>query len=209
MTHHGFSKAFSLFGLVYWFIKKGDETIVLPQDYATHVDANGRLRPLIQFAQAAKTLDLVTVVVRDRMTSATHQEHWRGNVDVSFEVPVTYQYGVSLAGIKPESFSLLPGSKTFRVEIPKPRRLSTEVFTEKAEKEKIEVGWLRLRSRAGNFLLHQAYKNVRAEAERRVLPPAKRQEIERDNLQQVKKLLQHLAEQFGGPGAKVDVSYSP
>lgn len=150
---------------------------------------NGQTRA-VTVARAMKALKLVTVELDTFIEVKRGQESWRGDVVASIVVPVRLSYGTDLSGLDATrvSISALPGAGgaagACLVRVPRPTRVATEVFGEQ-EKADVQAGWMRLRSRAGEYYLGIARKDAAEAARALVLKPADREMVEQTTKEQV------------------------
>jgi hypothetical protein len=101
-------------------------------------------------------------------------------------------------------WSELVGKKgAYVVRVPRPSRISTEVFGER-EAPLVQTGWLRLRSMAGEYVLSEARKGVSDEARELVLLPEDAAKVEQVTKEQVAKLVKSIV----GDESEVNVVFS-
>lgn len=156
-------------------------------------------RPVAEVTQAIRTLKLVTVEIDTKVKIEKSDESWRGDVSVLLEAPVRLSYGTDLSKMSVDSvaFSPLNGLRGgYIVRIPRPTRIAMEVFSEK-EAPLVKTGWLRLRSRAGEYFLGQARKDLPGEARELVLLPKDAEKVDAATREQVEKLVRTIV---GGDG---------
>ncbi|CAG0953221.1 hypothetical protein PHYC_00314 [Phycisphaerales bacterium] len=149
-------------------------------------------RPLADVTSALRTMKLVTVEIDTTVSLQRGDSSWRGDVAAKIEVPVRLAYGTDLSKLKGEAvgFSpLLAGGYVIRV--PRPERVSTEVFSEQ-EKSEVAVGWMRLRSRAGEYYLGQARKDAASAARDLTLRPEDAKRVESVTREQVRALVKSI-----------------
>lgn len=141
-------------------------------------------------AAAVRAMKLVTVEIDTTVALRRGDTSWRGDVVADLTVPVRLSYGTDLSSVRGESvgYSALDG---LVVRIPPPTRLATEVFPER-EAATVETGWLRLRSRAGEYYLGIARRDAARAARELELLPDDRAQIERVTREQVEALLRAL-----------------
>jgi hypothetical protein len=169
------------------------------------LDASRPPRPVADVAQAVRAMKLVTVEIDTTVKVERTDESWRGDVAVAIEAPVRLSYGVDLSRLSVDSVtfkSLLGGRPAYQVRIPRPTRIATEVFHESTA-PLVQLGWLRLRSRAGEYYLSQARKDLTDEARELVLLPEDAARVEQVTRQQVERLVRTLV----GDEADVTVEF--
>jgi len=137
--------------------------------------AKDRPRQVAAVARAIRAMNLVTVEIDTTVTVSTKDESWMGDVLAEVRVPTTLYYGVDLAKARVDTTGLLGGpiagqDRAVIVAIPPPRRIATEVFTER-EQADVSTGWLRFKSVAGEKYLGLARKLVSEDARRMILRP--------------------------------------
>jgi hypothetical protein len=121
------------------------------------------------------------------------------------EVPVRLSYGTDLSKMEMDAITyspLLGEHGSYIVRIPHPARIATEVYSEK-EAPLVQTGWLRLRSRAGEYYLSQARRDVNDQARELVLLPEDAAKVERATKDQVGALLRTIV----GEKAAVSVAF--
>lgn len=151
-------------------------------------------RPVAQVASAIAAMKLVTVEIDTKVRIERGEKSWRGDVRAMVEYPVRLSYGVDLSSLT----SLHVGFSTLRsksgayiVSIPPPQRIATQIMSERVPPE-LAVGWLRLRSMAGEYYISQARKDApRAAADLELLPDDARR-IEELSIAQVAKMVKSI-----------------
>lgn len=161
------------------------------------------VRPIADVASAVRASKLVTVEIDTSVALSRGDSSWRGDVVASLTVPVRLHYGVDLSGLDAASVGVSPSTRLWVVRVPPPTRIATEVFEEK-QSPQIEVGWLRLRSRAGEYYLGQARKDAASAARDLTLRPEDAQHVRDLSREQVEGLLRSIL----GPEAKVKVIFN-
>jgi hypothetical protein len=151
----------------------------------------GSPRPLAQVAQALRELRLVTVEVDTTVTSTIGDSSWRGDVTAKVEAPVRLFYGTDLSEMSVQSLSTSPVDGAVIIRIPPPHRVATEVCTE-AESINVDVGWLRLRSRAGEYFLGLARRDLHHRALALKLSPENARFVRRTTTEQVEDLARRI-----------------
>jgi hypothetical protein len=164
--------------------------------------ADGHVRPLAEVAKTVARLQLVTTEVDTTVKTQMSNDSWRGLATATVEAPAKFLYGVDLSGVDVRSIGFSPASSSYFVKIPPPRRISTEVCGDD-ETIKVQVGWARLRSRAGEYYLGLARKTLYAEARKMTLSPEDAQKVRETTLAQVEQAVRR----FVGASAKVEVVF--
>jgi hypothetical protein len=164
--------------------------------------AAGTPRPVAEVSQALRQTKLVTVEVDTKVASHTGGESWRGDVSARVEAPVRLYYGTDLSKLEPEHLSLSPVGGGYLVRIPVPERIATEVCGD-AESVEVEVGWMRLRSRAGEYFLGLARRDLTRRARELTLTPADARMVRRATREQAEALVKKIV----GPNTPVTVAF--
>jgi hypothetical protein len=183
------------------YLHQVQEGIVAAARAQALLDADKPARPLAEVTQAVKALKLVTVEIDTKVKIERGDSSWRGDVQASIEVPVRLSYGTDLSKMETDSvtFTELLGARgSYVIRIPRPTRIATEVFSEK-EAPLVRTGWLRLRSRAGEYYLSQARKDATDQARELVLLPEDAVKVEQGTQEQVASLVRSIV------GARPDV----
>jgi hypothetical protein len=151
-------------------------------------------------ALALRSLELVTVTIDTSITIERGDEDWRGGAKASLTAPLRLRYGVDLAQLDASRVLPTPLNAGVVLRVPRPRRISLEVF---AERETFDVSTtgLRLRSRAGEYYLGLARRDVHEAARRLKLLPRDQQVVRDLTRAQV----ESLARSILGPGTFVKV----
>lgn len=176
-------------GLAWWL--RGQEAAFL-----SSVRAQAALepppRPLAEVTTALRTMKLVAVEIDTTVSLQRGDSSWRGDVAAKLEVPVRLSYGTDLSTLRSESIGFSPlVAGGYVIRVPRPTRISTEVFSEN-EKAEVEVGWMRLRTRAGEYYLGQARKDAAAAARELVLRPEDARKVEEVTREQVGALVKSI-----------------
>ena len=130
----------------------------------------GKARPVAEVAQLIRSMKLVTVEVATSVTSETSSDNWRGAVSARVTAPVRLLYGVDLSRLRTSNLSYSGVEHAWLLRVPVPQRIATEVCTD-SEQTLVEVGWLRLRSRAGEYYLGLARRDLSERAREIALKP--------------------------------------
>lgn len=166
------------------------------------LDEQGRLRPLADVREAVRAMELVTMRVRGMVTKTVRDKRWRGTAEATIEAPVTYLYGVDLSRLGEQDVCFEPFSRTWLIRIPEPRRLAV-VVNPAAGEDHVRVTGTRLRSRAGEYMLSLARRDLYEEACRTVLPADEIAEIRDESRRRV----EELAETVCGDDVRVAVAF--
>jgi hypothetical protein len=164
--------------------------------------AAGQLRRAAEVTRAVKSLKLVTVEVSTRVTATSGDSSWRGDASATVHAPVRLFYGTDLSSLRVDSVSLSPLLNSCVVRVPGPERVATEVYSED-EDNTVHVGWLRFRTRAGEFHLGQARKDLHQQAREMALPARDAERVREETRSQVGSLVRRML----GPGTDVSVIF--
>lgn len=160
-------------------------------------------RPIAEVVSAVRQLKLVTVEINTSVDVESSDSSWRGDASAKVKVPVKLLYGTDLSQMRLDSISLSPTMGAYIVRVPKPHRIATEIYGGN-EQVDVQVGWARLRSRAGEFHLGQARKTVSDQARTMVLSAQDAKKVTDATREQVGKLVSSVLHEEGG-GHLVDV----
>lgn len=164
--------------------------------------AEGKARPLAHVAEAIREMKLVTVEVDSSVVSETNDQNWRGEVSAKVCAPVKLFYGADLSKMSVDSLAMSPADGGILVRIPRPERIATEVCGE-AENIEVQMGWLRLRSRAGEYYLGLARKDLHERALDLKLSPEDARFVRKTTKEQTEALVKKIV----GPGRPVAVVF--
>lgn len=162
----------------------------------------GQPRPLAQISQSLRAMKLVSVEVETTVTSTTGHESWRGDVAAQVRAPVRLLYGSDLSRMSVDSLAYSPVSRAYLVRIPPPERIATEVCGD-AENVDVELGWMRLRSRAGEYYLGLARRDLYERAREMTLSPEDAANVRRTTREQVEALVRKIV----GASSPVTVAF--
>lgn len=144
-------------GLVFIAGKSLEDAVIREAAVLAHGAAR---RPQVaEIDRALEAMSLITVILESRVTSTVKDESWRGNVDAMVTVPVRLFFGTDLDRARVSVTELSPLARTYRITVPPPRRLATELITDR-ESANVDLGWLRFRTRAGEYFLGQARRQL-------------------------------------------------
>lgn len=119
----------------------------------------GRIRAIAKVREFVGAMKLLTVELRTSVNLTVRDESWRGDVAATVEAPVRMFFGTDLGRAEVAWGQSGPATRILRIIAPPPERLATEVIGE-GEATDVSVGWLRFRSRAGEYYLGQARKGL-------------------------------------------------
>lgn len=179
------------------------QEILSTTQVAAGLDGEGKLRPLAEVVETTRALKLVTLTVDSRVRTKVRDERWRGTASAVVEAPVRYVYGVDLAGLDPDAIRLGKVLGIYEITIPHPMRIATEVDGSHPVEEVVEVSGTRFKSRAGEYYLGLARKEIYDEARKSTLPREILEEIDTKTREQVETLIRR----FVGPSAEVRVRF--
>jgi hypothetical protein len=184
------------------YLRWMERTAIASAAISDNLDSSGALRPLAEIAQTLQARKLVTVEVRTKVTSRNDDPSWRGGAAAAVTAPVRLSFGVDLSRMEAGAVTFSPVTREYLLRVPRPQRIATEVLGANEEAQ-VRVGWLRFRSRAGEYQLGLARKQLYIEALKITLTP-KDARFVRDT---TREQLVALVRQIAGPGAKVRVLF--
>lgn len=151
-------------------------------------------RPPADITSALRAMKLTAVEIDTTVKVERGDTSWRGDTSATLEVPVRLSYGTDLSSLEADAAAFSPTGVggTYVIRVPRPRRISTEVFSEK-ERAEVETGWLRLRSRAGEYYLGLARRDAAPAARELTLLPDDQAMVDRVTREQVEALVRRLA----------------
>ncbi|HLJ09946.1 MAG TPA: DUF4230 domain-containing protein [Planctomycetaceae bacterium] len=176
---------------------------VSTSNVVSQLDESGKLRPLAEVIETTRALKLVTVTIDSRVRTEMRDERWRGTASASVEVPVRYVYGVDLSQLDPDAFRLGKLLGMYEIAIPHPVRIAAEVDGSHPFEEVVEVTGTRFKSRAGEYYLGLARKDIYEQARKSTLPKETLDDIDAKTREQV----ETLVHRFVGPSAQVRVRF--
>lgn len=160
-------------------------------------------RPMADVSRAIRAMKLVTVEIETTVTTTVQDESWRGDITARVSAPAKLSYGTDLSTMEVRSLGFSPVTKSYVVRIPRPTRIATEVWAE-MERAEVTTGWLRLRSRAGEYYLGLARKALTERARQMRLSEADAEKVSATTKKQVGNLVKGIV----GNGARVEVVFS-
>lgn len=160
--------------------------------------------PAADVATAVRAMKLVSVEIDTAVTVERGDESWRGDVKAKIRVPVRLLYGTDLSKMRSDGVTFGIGGKAkgvYVIRIPAPERIATEMRGSE-ELSEVETGWLRLRSRAGEYYLSEARKNASDAAKGLALRPEDAARVDEVTREQVARMVKGL---LGSKAEGVDV----
>lgn len=154
-------------------------------------DTKPATRSLAEVAEAVRTLKLVTVEIKTSVSTQVRDESWRGDSIAHVTAPARLLYGVNLDTLDSSSISLAPLGKLCTIRVPKPERIATEVYTED-ESIDVQVGWLRFRTRSGEYVLGLARRDLAERARSMTLTPDDADKVAEATRTQVAKVVRTI-----------------
>lgn len=156
-----------------------------------HLGPDGRPRPIAEVVRALARAKLVTVEIDTIVSTEAVDRSWRGEVSARVRAPARLLYGTDLSSMRVDAISRSPLGSTYVVRVPPPQRLATEVCSEREETE-VQVGWLRLRSRAGEYYLGRARVGLHEAAQTLELSAEDAAMVRRTTLAQVRAVVRTI-----------------
>jgi hypothetical protein len=153
----------------------------------------------------ARSMKLVTVELVTSITVKRVDDSWRGDVEASVRTPVRLHYGIDLSELERSSIAIgspVDGVGVLVVRVPRPARLAAEIIAGE-EVTEVDVGWGRTRSRAGEYYLGLARRDLPEELEKLTLSAEQQKQVERESLERVRELMTQIV----GGNVKVVVGY--
>lgn len=163
---------------------------------------SGAPRPMAEVARAIRAMKLVTVEIETSVTTTVQDESWRGDITATVTAPAKLSYGTDLSTMEVQSLGFSLVTRSYVVQIPRPTRLATEVWAEKEQME-VTTGWLRFRSRAGEYYLGLARKALTERARQMRLSETDAEKVASTTKEQVASLVKGIV----GSEARVDVVF--
>lgn len=168
-----------------------------------HLGPDGKPRPIAEVVRAIAQSKLVTVEIDTIVSTESTDSNWRGEVSARVRAPARLLYGTDLSNLGVDAVTRNPLGNSYLVRVPPPERIATEICSEHEETE-VQVGWLRLRSRAGEYYLGRARVGLHEAAQLLELNADDAAMVRRTTLAQVRALVQAIV----GPDATVIVGFS-
>lgn len=153
--------------------------------------------------RAVRAMDLIAVRVDTKVSAISAEESWRGDVSARVESSARLYFGTDLSAARIESIDAGGWLAAYRVVIPLPRKIATELIAESPVPE-VKVGWLRLRSRAGEYHLGLARRGLSEKARELTLSPEDELMVRDHTRERVAELIKAIV----GERAKVVVEFA-
>jgi hypothetical protein len=183
-------------------LRSQQRAVTDPALLSSHLDSTGNLRPVADVAGAVRAMKLVTVHIDTTVAVTKVDTSWRGDVEATVRAPARLLYGTDLSRLGDDAVRVGPLGTSYIVRIPRPQRIATEVFAER-DRPDVRTGWLRLRSRAGEYYLGLARRSLHEQARELVLAPEDARMVEEATREQVRDLVRAIV----GREASVVVVY--
>jgi hypothetical protein len=164
--------------------------------------SGGAPRPLADITRTLREMKLVTVEIDSKVLSESDDQSWRGDVAAKVETPVRLLYGVDLSRITTDRLAFSPVGGAYLVRIPPPERIATEICGGD-ESIDVQVGWARLRSRAGEYYLGLARRDLYERARELTLSPEDARTVREATREQTEAAIRKIV----GPAAPVTVAF--
>ncbi len=184
--------ALMLFGGLSLFLRAQEAGVLRAAAVDDRLTPAGTLRPEAMVSRAVRASRLVTIVLETTVTAQAVSTSWRGDAVASVRAPVRLFFGTDLSNLSEGAVRTDPFGGAIVVSIPRPSRLATEVLGE-GERTEVSVGWLRLRSIAGEYQLGQARKGLYEAARAMTLRDADARLVEDATRDQVIALVKAVA----------------
>lgn len=181
-----------VFGSLSWWVTRSEAFALADVRAAARVDDDSPPRPIAEVTSAVAAMKLVTVEIDTKVRVQRGDESWRGDIRATVEMPVRLSYGVDLSGLDSTHLGWNAVAQAYVVRVPSIRRIATQLIGERAPPE-LQVGWMRLRSRGGEYYLSLARKDAPGVALNLELLPADAQRVEATTRIQIKALVQKIA----------------
>lgn len=184
--------ALALFAGLSAYLRSVERSVVGAGALSSQLDRDGSLRPLASVRSAVRAMKLVTVEIDTTVTAQAEDESWRGDVSATLKAPARLYYGTDLSGVADSAVSFSPVLSEYVVRVGRPMRIATEVFAEESRPE-VQTGWLRLRSRAGEYYLGLARKDLTDRGRAMALSPEESEKVESATREQIAGLVRAIA----------------
>ncbi|CAN5722094.1 hypothetical protein BH11PLA1_BH11PLA1_24010 [soil metagenome] len=155
----------------------------------------GRAEPRATVAaidRAVRAMQLIAVTYDTKVTSTSTDDSWRGAVSANVTAPVRLLFGTDLQNAQVVRRSAGPLAEEIQITLPAPTRLGTEIQTT-GEEHGVTIGWLRFRTRAGEFYLGEARKQLSEAAAKLELSPETQREVRAQTRARVEELVRLIA----------------
>lgn len=171
-----------------------------------HEPADAPSRVVAQVQRSLRSMELVTIVIETKVTSSSTDDSWRGDVAANVTTPVRLLYGTDLSQAKVSTLELGPISGGYLVHVPTPARIGSELRTE-LETADVSVGWLRLRSRAGEYQLGLARRGLSEAVMRLVLSQEDAAQVREETRRRVAEVVKMIVAAGRDADVKVSVTF--
>lgn len=181
-------------GVVWWIVNQQEKQVVSAQKTGGQLDAAANLREIGEISAFLEEMKLVTVRTRATVTGEAHHENFRGRVGARVFAPVDFFYGVDLAKLGEGAVQRsLVNPKRLKITVPAPQLQAVEVHSED-EQIDVDTSGLRFRTRAGEYYLGLARRNLHRSARDRALLPAQMDRVKSVSRQQIRRVVEILIE---------------
>jgi len=181
-----------VFGGLSWFMLQQEREALRASAVDDAMTPAGTLRPEALVSRAVRASRLVTIVFDTTVTAQSVSASWRGDAVATVRAPVRLMFGTDLSALDEGAVRLDPFGRAMVVSVPRPTRIATEVLGE-GERSEVSVGWLRLRSIAGEYQLGLARKGLYEAARTMTLRREDAQLVEEATRDQVVALVKAVA----------------
>jgi hypothetical protein len=164
------------------------------------------LPQLAQIRRALEAMQLLTVVLETQVSSTSKDESWRGDVTATVRSRARLLYGVDLSTATVERESMGPLEKLI-LTVPPPRRMASELVDtpagDPAATPEVALGWLRFRTRAGEYQVGEARRMLPAAVAAMTLSPRDAEMVRDQSADRLKQMVRL----FVGPEVFVEVRF--
>jgi hypothetical protein len=181
-----------IFGGLALFIRSQERGAIEASAVDDRMTPGGTIRPEAMVSRAVRASRLVTVVLETTVTAQSVSSSWRGDAVAQVRAPVRLMFGTDLSNLAEGAVRVDPFGGAMVVNVPRPSRMATEVLGD-GERSEVSVGWLRLRSIAGEYQLGLARKGLYEAARTMTLRDADARLVEEATREQVTALVKAIA----------------
>lgn len=174
------------------FMRAQEQDALRASELDDRLTPAGTLRPEAMVSRAVRASRLVTIVLETTVNAQSASASWRGDAVASVRAPVRLLFGTDLSNLSETAVRTDPFGGAMVITIPRPTRIATEVLGE-GERSEVSVGWLRLRSLAGEYQLGLARKGLYEAARAMRLRDADARMVEDATREQVIALVKAVA----------------
>ncbi len=196
--------ALATFGAVFVINRAREQGAAVEARAIAAAAAAERVNPA-QVLTLARSMKLVTVELVTSITVKRSDDSWRGDIEASVKTPVRLHYGIDLSKLDPEAVAIgspVDGVGVLVVRVPRPSRVAAEIVAGE-EVTEVDVGWGRTRSRAGEYYLGLARRDLPEELKMLSLTPEQQKQVDRESLERVHEMMTRIV----GGNIKVVVGY--